>query len=117
MLNSIKKLGFIVLLTLFASLNVHRRRGIALGATRVIYPSAAKRATLAISNSDTQERYLVNSYGSKIAPGRRKTFIVTPYSSAAQKRRAGLRGQPLPGIGVVILDERESHSSRSIKSY
>lgn len=41
MLNSIK-VGFIVLLTLFTSLNVQAAGGIALGATRVIYPSAAK---------------------------------------------------------------------------
>lgn len=61
MLNSIK-LGFIVLLTLFTSLNVQAAGGIALGATRVIYPSAAKQTSLAISNSDTQERYLVNSW-------------------------------------------------------
>ncbi|EBZ3530659.1 fimbrial chaperone protein FimC, partial [Salmonella enterica subsp. enterica serovar Kentucky] len=51
MLNSIK-LGFIVLLTLFTSLNVQAAGGIALGATRVIYPSAAKQTSLAISNSD-----------------------------------------------------------------
>lgn len=61
MLNSIK-VGFIVLLTLFTSLNVQAAGGIALGATRVIYPSAAKQTSLAISNSDTQERYLVNSW-------------------------------------------------------
>ncbi|RFM85204.1 fimbrial chaperone protein FimC, partial [Salmonella enterica subsp. enterica serovar Heidelberg str. CFSAN002075] len=42
--------------------NVQAAGGIALGATRVIYPSAAKQTSLAISNSDTQERYLVNSW-------------------------------------------------------
>ncbi|MCP0723179.1 fimbria/pilus periplasmic chaperone, partial [Salmonella enterica subsp. enterica serovar Montevideo] len=46
--------------SLLGSLNVQAAGGIALGATRVIYPSAAKQTSLAISNSDTQERYLVN---------------------------------------------------------
>lgn len=77
MLNSIK-LGFIVLLTLFTSLNVQAAGGIALGATRVIYPSAAKQTSLAISNSDTQERYLVNSWIENSAGQKEKTFIVTP---------------------------------------
>ncbi len=102
MLNSIK-LGFIVLLTLFTSLNV-QAAGIALGATRVIYPSAAKQTSLAISNSDTQERYLVNSWIENSAGQKEKTFIVTPplfVSEPKAKTRCVLStpGNRYPGIG------------------
>lgn len=101
MLNSIK-LGFIVLLTLFTSLNVQAAGGIALGATRVIYPSAAKQTSLAISNSDTQERYLVNSWIENSAGQKEKTFIVTPPLFVSEPKsentlRIIYAGQPLPG--------------------
>lgn len=36
--------------------------GIALGATRVIYPADAKQTSLAITNSNKQERYLINAW-------------------------------------------------------
>lgn len=101
MLNSIK-VGFIVLLTLFTSLNVQAAGGIALGATRVIYPSAAKQTSLAISNSDTQERYLVNSWIENNAGQKEKTFIVTPPLFVSEPKsentlRIIYAGQPLPG--------------------
>lgn len=100
MLNSIK-LGFIVLLTLFTSLNVQAAGGIALGATRVIYPSAAKQTSLAISNSDTKERYLVNSWIENSAGQKEKTFIVTPPLFVSEPKsentlRIIYAGQPLP---------------------
>ncbi|MCQ3299440.1 type 1 fimbria chaperone FimC [Salmonella enterica subsp. enterica serovar Indiana] len=102
MLNSIK-VGFIVLLTLFTSLNVQAAGGIALGATRVIYPSAAKQTSLAISNSDTQERYLVNSWIENNAEQKEKTFIVTPPLFVSEPKsentlRIIYAGQPLPGL-------------------
>lgn len=87
MLNSIK-LGFIVLLTLFTSLNVQAAGGIALGATRVIYPAAAKQTSLAISNSDTKERYLVNSWVENSAGQKEKRLSLRRlYSSANQKAK------------------------------
>lgn len=103
MLNSIK-VGFIVLLTLFTSLNVQAAGGIALGATRVIYPSAAKQTSLAISNSDIQER-TSSIHGSKIAPGRKKKRLSLRrlYSSANPKAKTrcvlSTPGNRYPGIG------------------
>lgn len=114
MLNSIK-LGFIVLLTLFTSLNVQAAGGIALGATRVIYPSAAKQTSLAISNSDTQERYLVNSWiENKRRAERKNVYRYAAFiRQRAQKRKHAAyylrRATATRGSGVVILDERESH--------
>lgn len=51
------KSGFILLLFLFPVASVQAAGGIALGATRVIYPADAKQTSLSISNSDTKERY------------------------------------------------------------
>lgn len=50
------KSGFILLLALFSAASVQAAGGIALGATRVIYPADAKQTSLSISNSDTKER-------------------------------------------------------------
>lgn len=99
MLNNIK-LGFI-LFTLFTSLNVQAAGGIALGATRVIYPSSAKQTSLTISNSDTKERYLVNSWIENSTGQKEKTFIVTPPLFVSEPKsentlRIIYAGQPLP---------------------
>ena len=56
------KSGFIILLALFSATSVQASGGIALGATRVIYPAEAKQTSLAISNSDTKQRFLINSW-------------------------------------------------------
>lgn len=67
-----------MLCLLFVSLNVQAAGGIALGATRVIYPADAKQTSISINNSDTKERYLVNSWVENNLGGKDKHFIVTP---------------------------------------
>ncbi|POZ17564.1 molecular chaperone FimC [Lelliottia aquatilis] len=52
--------------------------GIALGATRVIYPADSKQTSLAITNSNKQERYLVNAWIENDRGQKEKTFAVTP---------------------------------------
>ncbi|EPF13847.1 Chaperone protein fimC precursor [Cedecea davisae] len=52
--------------------------GIALGATRVIYPADAKQTSLAITNSDPKERFLVNSWVENDLGQKDKSFVVTP---------------------------------------
>ena len=52
--------------------------GIALGATRVIYPADAKQTSLAITNSNKQERYLINAWIENANGQKEKTFAVTP---------------------------------------
>ena len=48
--------------------------GIALGATRVIYPADAKQTSLAITNSNKQERYLINAWIENANGQKEKTF-------------------------------------------
>lgn len=65
------KSGFIIFLTLFVSCSAQAAGGIALGATRVIYPAEAKQTSLAISNSDTKERFWL-IHGLRIAQALKK---------------------------------------------
>jgi len=52
--------------------------GIALGATRVIYPAEAQQTSLAMTNSNKQERYLINAWIENEQGKKEKTFAVTP---------------------------------------
>ncbi|KGA99949.1 hypothetical protein DR73_2285 [Enterobacteriaceae bacterium ATCC 29904] len=73
------KPGFIVFLfCLLASLPTYAAGGIALGATRVIYPAEAKQTSLAITNSHKQERYLINAWIENEQGTKEKSFAVTP---------------------------------------
>ena len=47
---------------MMVSASANASGGIALGATRVIYPADAKQTSLAITNSNKQERYLINAW-------------------------------------------------------
>lgn len=91
-----------MLCLLFASFSVQAAGGIALGATRVIYPADAKQTSLSINNSDTKERYLVNSWVENNLGGKDKNFVVTPPLFVSEpKSENTLRiiyvGPPLPG--------------------
>lgn len=52
--------------------------GIGLGATRVIYPQSANQASLAVTNSDPHERYLIQAWVDDNNAHKTRDFIVTP---------------------------------------
>lgn len=52
--------------------------GIALGATRVIYPEGASQTSLPVSNSSQNQRFLINSWVEDAEGNKTKSFIVTP---------------------------------------
>ncbi len=95
------KSGMAAALCLLITLSAQAAGGIGLGATRVIYPADAKQTSLSINNSDTKERYLVNSWVENNLGEKDKSFIVTPplFVSEAKSENT-LRiiyvGQPLP---------------------
>lgn len=75
--------------------------GIAPGATRVIYPESDNQASLAVTNSDSHERYLIQAWVEDDKGQRDRDFIVTPpLFAAAPKSENTLRivytGKPLP---------------------
>ncbi|MCU6278859.1 fimbria/pilus periplasmic chaperone [Enterobacter quasiroggenkampii] len=52
--------------------------GVALGATRVIYPQDAKQASIGVANSDQQNSFLVQSWVSDERGNKLPEFVVTP---------------------------------------
>ncbi|MBW4217874.1 fimbria/pilus periplasmic chaperone [Enterobacter cloacae subsp. cloacae] len=52
--------------------------GVALGATRVIYPQDAKQASINVTNSDPHDSFLVQSWVSDDKGNKVPTFVVTP---------------------------------------
>lgn len=56
------KLLMLIIFYLIISASAHAAGGIALGATRIIYPADAKQTAVWIRNSHTNERFLVNSW-------------------------------------------------------
>lgn len=78
-MNSLIKPGLIIsLILMLFSLPVKASGGIALGATRVIYPADAKQTSLAITNTNKKERYLINAWIENDRGQKEKTFAVTP---------------------------------------
>ncbi len=78
MIRLIKKTFFLSILMLMNALPAQAAGGIALGATRVIYPADAKQTSLALSNSNKQERYLINAWIENATGQKEKTFVITP---------------------------------------
>lgn len=113
-MNIFLKPGWIVGLLLSISLPVKAAGGIALGATRVIYPAEDKQTSLSISNSDGKSRFLVNSWVENSRGEKEKTFVVTPPLFVSEPEsentlRIIYAGQPLP-------DDRESLFWLSVKA-
>ncbi|QOV65144.1 type 1 fimbria chaperone FimC [Kosakonia pseudosacchari] len=113
-MNIFLKPGWIVSLLLSISLPVKAAGGIALGATRVIYPAEDKQTSLSISNSDGKSRFLVNSWVENSRGEKEKTFVVTPPLFVSEPEsentlRIIYAGQPLP-------DDRESLFWLSVKA-
>lgn len=88
--------------------------GVSLGATRIIYNSNIKQTNLIITNSDTKNSFLIQSWVSDSQGNKNNDFIVTPplYIIDASKENA-LRimytGEPLP-------EDRESLFWMNVKA-
>lgn len=72
------KLLMLIIFYLIISTSAHAAGGIALGATRIIYPADAKQTAVWIRNSHTNERFLVNSWIENSSGVKEKSFIITP---------------------------------------
>lgn len=97
-----------VLCFLVASFSAQASGGIALGATRVIYPAEAKQVSLSINNSDGKERYLVNSWVENNSGAKDKRFIVTPPLFVSEPKSENMLriiyvGPPLPSDRETIF--------------
>lgn len=106
-MNNYFKAGvFFILALLFIPLSSQAAGGVALGATRVIYPVGAQQTSLAITNSDARDRYLINAWVDNQSGKKDKRFVITPPLFVSEpKSENTLRiiyvGEPLP-------DDRET---------
>lgn len=101
-MNTILKLILLCAGLFTTTINAQASGGISLGSTRVIYPSNASQTTLSISNSNSTERYLINSWIENNQGEKEKSFVITPplfvsESKSENTLRIIYVGQPLPG--------------------
>lgn len=69
----------ILLLMAFSSSQyVYAEGGVALGATRVVYPIDSNQVLLKIANSDKENNYLVQTWITDVNNNKSKDFVVTP---------------------------------------
>ncbi|CAI1725049.1 Chaperone protein fimC precursor [Serratia fonticola] len=68
----------IILPFIFTAPMVSYAGGVALGSTRVIYPADAKQVSLAITNSDENTRFLIQSWVEDANEKKTTDFILTP---------------------------------------
>lgn len=88
--------------------------GIALGATRVIYPQSADQTSLPISNSSPTQRFLINSWIEDANGKKDKTFVVTPPLFVSEARTENtLR---IIYAGAALPKDRESLFYLNVKA-
>lgn len=90
-----------LLCALFFTFSVQAAGGVALGATRVIYPAQAKQTSLSLSNSSDKARFLINAWVENDRGEKEKHVIVTPPLFVSEPKsentlRIIYAGQPLP---------------------
>ena len=109
-MNTLIKPGlFLSFILMMVSACANASGGIALGATRVIYPAEAKQTSLAITNSNKQERYLINAWIENANGQKEKTFAVTPplFVSEPDSENTLRRASAACRSRIALLHERE----------
>ena len=76
--------GLLLLST--AGFTAQAQAGVALGATRVIYPAGQKQAQLAVTNND-DSTYLIQSWVENADGAKDGSFVITPPLFAMQGKR------------------------------
>lgn len=61
--------------------------GVALGATRVIYPAGQKQVQLGVTNNDDSSTYLIQSWVENADGGKDSRFVITPPLFAMQGKK------------------------------
>ena len=66
------------MMTVLAGFTFSAEAGVALGATRVVYPSDLKQVQLAVTNNDEKSAYLIQSWIENNDGGKDGRFVITP---------------------------------------
>lgn len=83
----IKKIVFCAMLVANVGFLVQAHAGVALGATRVIYPSDQKQVQLAVTNNDAKSIYLIQSWVESPDGNKDNRFVITPPLFSMQGKR------------------------------
>lgn len=75
---------WIIAVTIFCS---NANAGVALGATRVIYPAGNKQVQLAVTNNDEKSTYLIQSWIEGAEGNKDSRFVITPPLFAMKGKR------------------------------
>lgn len=73
----VKKL-IVIAVSMFLCQSAYAKGGVALAATRVIYPINEKQVTLKVSNSDNEGKYLIQSWVTDFDGKKTTDFVITP---------------------------------------
>ena len=89
--------------------------GVALGATRVIYPAGQKQVQLAVTNTDENGTFLIQSWVENAAGTKDGRFVVTPPLFAMQGRKENTL-RILDASNNHLPQDRESLSWMNVKA-
>lgn len=98
----------------FCSFKTFAEGGIALGATRVIYPQSASQTSLPVSNSSSTQRFLVNSWVEDAQGRKVDSFVATPPLFVSEPNTENtLR---IVYVGKALPNDRESLFYLNVKA-
>jgi fimbrial chaperone protein len=75
------------LLFVAGALSASAQAGVALGATRVIYPAGQKQVQLAVTNNDDNSTWLIQSWVENADGQRDGRFVITPRCLPCRAKR------------------------------
>lgn len=104
--------------SIFISSGAQAAGGVALGSTRVIYPLDANQVSLPISNSDTKDVFLIQSWVSEANGKKSADFVITPPLFVIQPGRENLLRIMYTGKKALPSDRESLYylNSKSIPS-
>ena len=76
-----------LLLLVTSGFSAQAQAGVALGATRVIYPAGQKQVQLAVTNNDEKSTYLIQSWVENADGAKDGRFVITPPLFAMQGKK------------------------------
>lgn len=76
-----------ILMIIASGFAMQAQAGVALGATRVIYPAGEKQVQLAVTNNDDNSTYLIQSWVENADGVKDGRFVVTPPLFAMQGKK------------------------------
>jgi hypothetical protein len=95
------------MMTVLAGFTFSAEAGVALGATRVVYPSDLKQVQLAVTNNDEKSAYLIQSWIENNDGGKDGRFVITPPLFSMQgKKKILCELSMLPTINYRRIGKR-----------